>query len=135
MSRRSRASWLRRLFPRARLGANGLTGGLLYLCGCQGSCFGVQDGLHPVDVSIVQDGLHPVKENLMEKFGNNLKIARKNANLTQIQVAHALNVSERHYRSFEAGAFEPDLAKLVALADLFGVSVDWLLGRRDSDDA
>lgn len=66
-------------------------------------------------------------------IGNNIKSARKTKGLTQIQVADCLGISERQYRNFELSAFEPDLEKLCKLADLFGVSVDSLLGRVDSE--
>ena len=68
-------------------------------------------------------------------IGNNLKTARKKAGLTQVDVAITLNITERQYQRYEADTYEPDLCKLCALADLFGVTTDYLLGRCDGNDA
>ena len=65
-------------------------------------------------------------------FSKNLKTARKNANYTQQQAAEALNLSTRSYQRYEAvnGQCDPPLATLVEMADLFDVSIDWLLDRK-----
>lgn len=62
-----------------------------------------------------------------------LKTARKAAGLTQQQAAESLNLSTRSYQRYEAesGICEPPLNTLVVMADLFDVSIDWLLGRDD----
>ena len=60
-----------------------------------------------------------------------LKLARKKIGFTQQQAAEALNLSTRSYQRYEAinGQCEPPLATLVEMADLYDVSIDWLLGR------
>lgn len=60
-----------------------------------------------------------------------LKIARVKQNMTQRQAAEALNLSTRSYQRYEAinGQCEPPLATLVSMANIFDVSIDWLLGR------
>ena len=63
-----------------------------------------------------------MEENLLKKF-------RKRAGYSQREVAEALHVTQGAVSSWEAGRWEPDQQNLAALADLFGVSVDALIGR------
>ena len=65
----------------------------------------------------------------MRKFNEILKDLRKKANLKQEDVAQYLNVTQQAYSRYEKGFNEPDYANLIKLADLFKVSVDYLLGR------
>lgn len=64
-------------------------------------------------------------------FHERLKKARKKAGFTQQQAADALKFSMRSYQRYEAlnGRFEPSIETLVEMADLFDVSIDWLLCR------
>ena len=64
-------------------------------------------------------------------FYKRLKEARQRAGMTQQQAAGALNLSVRSYQRYEAanGQCDPPIATLVAIADLFNVSIDWLLSR------
>lgn len=64
-------------------------------------------------------------------LANRLKILRENRGLTQTQVAEQLQISRVNYNRYENGEREPDNATLTRLADFFGVSVDYLLGRTD----
>ena len=58
-----------------------------------------------------------------------LKQARKR--FTQQQAAEKLDLAVRSYQRYEAenGQCDPPLPTLVKMADLYQVSVDWLLGR------
>lgn len=67
----------------------------------------------------------------MKVFEDNLKELRKLNKLTQRQVAERLKISQPSYIRYETGKSEPTLENLVKLADLFDVSVDYLLGRID----
>ena len=58
--------------------------------------------------------------------------ARKAAGKTQKEVAKAAGVPERTYQKHEAGEQLPRLPVIVALARLYGVSTDYLLGLRDT---
>lgn len=60
---------------------------------------------------------------------NNLKQARSKRGLTQKQVADKIGIGQSTYKNYECGTREPCGDKIVALADLFGVSTDYLLGR------
>lgn len=62
-------------------------------------------------------------------FNKRLKIARKNAGKTQKETAEAIGMTPNAYQKYELGTSEPNLAKLVILADMFNVSLDYLLCR------
>ena len=58
-----------------------------------------------------------------------LKELRAKRNLTQQQVADHIGCSSVVYSRYENGVRQPSIEVLLRLADLFGVSVDALLGR------
>ena len=60
--------------------------------------------------------------------------APKERGETQAQVATAIGIGERHYQKFESGNNLPSFHNLCALADHFGVSMDYLAGRTDRRD-
>ena len=66
-------------------------------------------------------------------FCERLKFVRKLRGLTQQDVADRLNLALRSYQRYEAknGYCDPPLETLVNIANLFDVSIDWLLGRDD----
>ncbi len=67
----------------------------------------------------------------MKIFQERLTELRKLNHMTQRQVAQALNISQPSYIRYENGSGEPNLENLSRLADLFDVSVDYLLGRSE----
>ncbi len=62
-------------------------------------------------------------------LNDNIKYYRKKLGLTQVELAEKLNVSQSTITSWENGNRRPDLDFLPILAQLFGISVDELLGR------
>jgi len=60
-------------------------------------------------------------------FCENLKNARKFANLTQKQVADKLGVVESCYANWEQGRTEPNIASLRNLSEILDVSLDELI--------
>lgn len=62
----------------------------------------------------------------------NLREARKSKGLTQIEVAKHLGVNQNTYSYWENGKTKIDNESLKKLADLFGVTVDYLLGREET---
>ncbi|WP_370786172.1 helix-turn-helix domain-containing protein [Ruminococcus callidus] len=62
----------------------------------------------------------------------NLKRARENAGLTQTQAAQKIGVSDGTYKNYEQGKREPNGDKIVTIANAFGVTTDYLLGRPDA---
>ena len=67
----------------------------------------------------------------MMNLSDSLKRFRKYANITQKQAAQGANVSERNYQAYEYGKVIPSATVLIALADSFDVSLDYLVGRSD----
>ena len=67
----------------------------------------------------------------MKKFQEALLEQRKLNHLTQREVASRLGISRPSYIRYEKGTAEPGLENLVKLADIFDVSTDYLLGRKD----
>lgn len=69
-------------------------------------------------------------------LGERLKYLRSNqeTNVTQDAVAKAIGVTRAAYSHFENGRNEPDNEKIVALADYYGVTTDYLLGRPEPKD-
>ena len=63
-----------------------------------------------------------------------LKSLRKGRNLTQREVFSVVGLSERNYQSFEYGEVRPSYDTLIALADFFNVSIDYLVGRTDKQE-
>lgn len=63
------------------------------------------------------------------KRGQILKELRLDKNLSQQDVADILEVSARAYQKYEYGTAEPNFDNLSKLADFYGVSTDYLLGR------
>ena len=65
----------------------------------------------------------------MSTFANRLKELRNAKRVTQKQMSELLGIAERNYRRYEAGDVDPTASNVTKLADYFGVSVDYLLGR------
>lgn len=61
-----------------------------------------------------------------------LKRFRKEFKVTQKQAAISADVSERSYQGYEYGSAIPPATVLIALADYFDVSLDYLVGRTDN---
>lgn len=64
----------------------------------------------------------------MEQYERILEL-REDADLTQEKVGRAINVPQRSYAYYESGQRMVPPHVLCALADFYGVSVDYLLGR------
>ena len=67
----------------------------------------------------------------MKVFQENLIELRKRNNLTQKAMANSLGITQPSYIRYENGTAEPTQQTLVKIADLFDVSIDFLLGRKD----
>ena len=67
----------------------------------------------------------------MTKFGERLKALRTEENVSRQQLANTLNISLRSISYWENNQRECDFDTLIAIAEYFSVSVDYLLGRTD----
>ncbi|MEE1396723.1 helix-turn-helix transcriptional regulator [Ruminococcus sp.] len=63
-----------------------------------------------------------------------LKLLREQKNLTKKQVADAIEVTERAYITYEYGQRDVSTGTLQKLADFYGVTTDYLLGREPAPD-
>ncbi len=70
-------------------------------------------------------------EDLKVVFASNLIRLRTEAGLTQVQLAEKLNYSDKSVSKWERGEALPDVLVVKTMADLFGVTVDFLLTSHD----
>lgn len=59
--------------------------------------------------------------------GESLRSARKKKGLSQLAVAHIINMSERELGNIENGRTEPEFNTLVTLCKVYGISIDVLV--------
>jgi transcriptional regulator with XRE-family HTH domain len=70
-----------------------------------------------------------------EAIASRLALARKQAGLSQAQVAKMLNLHRPSITEAEAGRRNVSATEIAKLAEIYGVSVDWLAGKdADSTD-
>lgn len=62
-----------------------------------------------------------------QKFGGYLSRLRKNADMTQSELADKLNLTRQAVSRYETGDSFPDVSILVLIADIFGVTLDELI--------
>jgi len=67
----------------------------------------------------------------MTKLAERLYILRKEQNLTQLLAAEGMGIPFSTYRRYEKKEREPDATVLVQMADVYNVSLDYLVGRSD----
>ncbi|WP_455452989.1 helix-turn-helix domain-containing protein [Streptococcus salivarius] len=65
------------------------------------------------------------------EFSERLKDLRKQAELTQVDVAGKLGISQQAYASWERGVKKPTQENLVKIAQVLNVSVDYLVGNSE----
>lgn len=65
------------------------------------------------------------------EFANRIKELRKNKGYTQKELARLLNIGQTTVANYEQGTRVPDMEKLNNIADLFEVTLDYLLGRSE----
>ena len=65
-------------------------------------------------------------------FSKRLKECRIKNRWKQHEVAEQIGVGLRTYQGYESGKSEPKYETLIALADFFDVTLDYLMGRTDS---
>ena len=68
---------------------------------------------------------------MRETLSKRLKQLRKEKGLTQGQVAIYCDITEKAYQNYELMTREPKLINLIKIADFYGVSIDYLVGRSD----
>lgn len=66
------------------------------------------------------------------EFNNRLYQLRKQKGFSQEELANRLNVSRQTVSKWEVGDSTPDMEKLVAISDLFDVSLDMLVTGKET---
>ena len=72
-----------------------------------------------------------IMKNKWGEFMERLKELRKQKGLFQKDIANKLGIDRTTYVKYETGASEPDIKTLLSIADIFDVSVDYLLGKTE----
>ncbi|NCB63481.1 MAG: XRE family transcriptional regulator [Clostridia bacterium] len=67
-------------------------------------------------------------------FNDRVKELRISHKLTQVQVAAGIGLTDRNYQRYETDGPVPNYKMLLALADFYNVSVDYLMGRTDKKE-
>lgn len=65
------------------------------------------------------------------EFSERLKDLRRQAGLTQVDVAEKLGISQPAYASWERGVKKPTQENLVKIAQILNVSMDYLVGNSE----
>lgn len=73
-------------------------------------------------------------EEIRKNVADNIAALRTSCGMTQAQFAEKLNYSDKAISKWERGESVPDVAILKQIADLFGVTVDWLIAPHGEDD-
>ncbi|MCJ7854804.1 helix-turn-helix domain-containing protein [Lachnospiraceae bacterium NSJ-143] len=68
---------------------------------------------------------------MKDTLAKRLKQCRKDKGYTQNEVAVYCNITEKTYQNYELMSREPKLEILIKIADVFDVSLDYLVGRTD----
>ena len=71
----------------------------------------------------------------MSDFCKMLERLKSQKKILQKDVAKFIGISLRNYQRYEHGEREPSMSTLIALADFFDVSLDYLVGRTDNPDS
>ena len=59
---------------------------------------------------------------------------REDHDCSQSDVAAVLGISQQHYSKYETGEYELPLRHIITLAEYYGVSADYLIGRCSYDE-
>lgn len=73
-------------------------------------------------------------KNIREIIGDNLSTLRKERKLTQAEIAERFNYSDKAVSKWENGDTSPDIETLNALAQFYGVTLDYLISEDSSEN-
>jgi len=68
---------------------------------------------------------------MKEILAKRLRKCRDEAGLTQIKAAIYCDITEKAYQNYELGVHEPKVTILAKIAQLYNVSIDYLVGLTD----
>lgn len=64
-------------------------------------------------------------------FSEKIRLLRKEQKMTQAEAGAKVGLTTRGYQNMELGS-EPRYNSILKIADYYGVSVDWLMGRTEN---
>ena len=67
-------------------------------------------------------------------FQERILFLKKDRNILQKDIANSIGITVRNYQRDEKGESQPTLPVIIALADYFDVSIDYLVGRTDKPE-
>lgn len=70
----------------------------------------------------------------MATFPDRIVLLKKERNLLQKDIAASIGMTVRSYQRYEKGIQQPTLPVLIALANYFEVSLDYLVGLSDNPE-
>lgn len=73
-------------------------------------------------------------EDIKSIIAENITRLRKKGGMTQIELAERLNYSDKAVSKWERGESVPDISVLKSIADMFGVTVDYLITAASEED-
>lgn len=73
-------------------------------------------------------------DNVKNTIAKNIAELRLLNNMTQLELADKLNYSDKTVSKWERGESTPDIAVLVQIADLFGVTLDYMIRSENIDE-
>lgn len=68
-----------------------------------------------------------------ETFGQKLRKAREDNEISQQEAAKRVGVSQQNLSKYERGLLEPSIETIGKLCDLYFVSADWLIGTKGAN--
>jgi len=83
--------------------------------------------------SVIKHYLDKMTQNdqfFFKQLGQRIAVLRKELGMTQTQLADVVTVSQQYIQAFEAGRRKVPSSMLPTLAQLFGISVDELIGMK-----
>lgn len=88
------------------------------------------DFLLSENLEISKETYLKLKEEKKNLFSVRLKELRLQHGFSQEELAEKIGIKQNSYSDWENGKCKPNYEKLEKLADFFGVSLDWLFGRK-----
>lgn len=88
--------------------------------------------MNQISYTYLDDIMTKDDEAFFKELGKRIATLRKEAGMTQVQLAEILKISQQHMASFEAGRRKVSSSDIPVLAQLFGVSTDKMLGIQEA---
>ena len=70
----------------------------------------------------------------MQDYGKRLKQARLNKNITQVELAKLLGITQTSYQRMETGKHDLKMSTIYTICKTLDISSDWLLGLAEDNE-